>query len=38
MNIITKKISEIVFRKDLYPRFEPEQDLIQNYANSITTY
>jgi len=29
------KISEIVYRKDLYPRFEPCQKTIQKYANSI---
>ena len=29
------KTSEVVFRQDLYPRFEPNQANIQKYANSI---
>ncbi|MFX0133041.1 MAG: DNA methyltransferase [Candidatus Hodarchaeota archaeon] len=31
----TIKIEEIVFREDLYPRFEPNQQIIQRYSNSI---
>lgn len=31
----TIKVSEIVFREDLYPRFEPNQSIIQKYANSL---
>lgn len=30
-----RKVTEIVFRDDLYPRFEPNQALIQRYANAI---
>jgi len=30
-----KNVSEIVFREDLYPRFEPNQQAIQRYSNSI---
>ena len=30
-----KKINEIVFREDLYPRFEPNQKIIQKYSESI---
>jgi len=30
-----KNVSEIVFREDLYPRFEPNQQIIQRYSNSI---
>lgn len=31
----TRKVSEIIWREDLYPRFEPNQALIQKYAYSI---
>ncbi len=31
----TIKVSEIIFRDDLYPRFEHRQDLIQKYSESI---
>ena len=30
-----RKISEIIFREDLYPRFKPDQATIQRYANAI---
>jgi len=30
-----KDIDAIVYREDLYPRFEPNQVLIQRYANSV---
>lgn len=29
------KINEIIFREDLYPRFEPNQQLIKKYSESI---
>jgi len=29
------KTDEVIFREDLYPRFEPDQELIQRYANSV---
>lgn len=29
------KLTDIVFREDLYPRFEPDHATIQKYANSI---
>lgn len=32
---MTIKISDIIFRQDLYPRFEPNQSIIQKYSNSI---
>jgi ParB-like chromosome segregation protein Spo0J len=31
----TRRIDEIVWRKDLYPRFEPDPATIQRYAESI---
>lgn len=31
----TRKTTEIKFREDLYPRFEPKQSLIQQYAYSL---
>lgn len=31
----TRKIKDIIFREDLYPRFEPSQKLIQQYAYSL---
>lgn len=31
----TRKVSEVVFRDDLYPRFEANQGLIQRYAYSL---
>lgn len=31
----TRKTTDIVFREDLYPRFEPKQQLIQQYAYSL---
>jgi hypothetical protein len=31
----TRKVSEIVWREDLYPRFEPSPATIQQYAESI---
>ncbi len=31
----TLSINEVVYREDLYPRFEPNQSLIQRYAYSI---
>ena len=30
-----KEISKITFRKDLYPRFEPDQKKIQEYSENI---
>jgi len=36
LNGTTKiKVTDIVFREDLYPRFEPSQSTIQKYANSL---
>ena len=29
------KIKDIVFREDLYPRFEPSQNIIKKYSESI---
>lgn len=33
--VITLKVSEVVYREDLYPRFEPDPATIQQYADSI---
>lgn len=33
--MIEYKIKDIVFRKDLYPRFEPNQQLIKKYSESL---
>ena len=32
----TIKVSEVVFREDLYPRFDHSQELVQQYVNSLT--
>ena len=32
---IKKKIKDIIFRDDLYPRFEPNQGLIKKYSESL---
>jgi hypothetical protein len=29
------KIKEIIYREDLYPRFEPNQNMIQKYSDSV---
>lgn len=34
METCSLKIEEVVFREDLYPRFEPHQDLIETYSQS----
>jgi len=34
-NIETRKVDEIVFREDLYPRFNPDPPTIQRYAEDI---
>lgn len=34
-NVTQKQIKDIIFREDLYPRFETNQRLIQQYAYSI---
>ncbi len=33
-----RKVSEIVWREDLYPRFEPDASVIQKYAEDIDRY
>lgn len=35
MEYIEVKVSEIVWRKDLYPRFEPNPSRIQQYAEVV---
>lgn len=32
---ITKSVDEIIWRKDLYPRFEPDRATIQRYAENL---
>jgi hypothetical protein len=33
--VITKNVNEIIFREDLYPRFKPSPQKIQEYAENI---
>jgi len=35
MDIIQIKVSDVIWRKDLYPRFNPNPQTIQQYADSI---
>jgi len=38
INTETRKVSEIVWREDLYPRFEPNPSVIQRYAEDVEQY
>ena len=34
-NITTMKVSDVIFREDLYPRLEPDSKLVQKYAEDL---